>query len=436
MSDLRFDFEWDDPVDARGDELRATWARLRVVVKNEPVTRVLAEGSRTVREHVSVPLYPLAEWLATHWWVLCHEWDTPGSDRPDFRSRHSLVAAREGYSLPPLSFQSQGEVVRLEWESERLPHHQVEFLSRGHAYLALGDFQRTVSEFLDTVVARLDELGVESTLLAEEWAAIGNLDSEEQEYCRSAAALGLDPFATEERLRDRIVEVGEQVPGAVRQEFFAATDPEQLRDHAQLLGRALDELNENRIDLASLRGLRSNGFDTANTTVPWERGYRLARKLRKALEVGDKALNDFEALGQAFRTDPAELERAVLPSPRGRPFFDAVVDVDANGSPAFMVAPQRPEAHRFHFCRALYEFLGGGDVGTSLVTRAVSDRQRRNRAFAAEFLAPSEALRKAVVRSPVVAEEQVDELASQFGVSPLVIRHQLENHNIAALARG
>lgn len=186
MSDLRFDFDWDDPLGARGDELRATWARLRMSVNGEPVTRVLTEGAKTVREHVSVPLYPLAEWLATHWWVLCHEWGTPERvHQPEFRSRHSLVAAREGYSLPPLSFQSQGEVVRLEWEAERLPHHHVEFLSRGHAYLPLTAFQQTVSDFLEAVVARLEELGVGSTLLAEEWAAIVNMDAEEREFCRS-----------------------------------------------------------------------------------------------------------------------------------------------------------------------------------------------------------------------------------------------------------
>lgn len=434
MSDLDFDFEWADPLGARGDELKATWARLRVLVKGEPVTRVLAEGSRTVREHVNLPLYPLAEWLATHWWALCYEWSTPGMDRPDFRSRHSLVAAREGYSLPPLNIQSQGEVIRLDWEAERLPHHHVEFLGRGHAYVSLTAFQQAVSDFLETVVARLDELGVGSTLLAEEWAAVIDMDPEEREFCRSAAALGLDPFAIDESVRDRILEVGERVPAALRHEFFAATDPEHLGDQVAQLEQALDTLREGRIDLASFQRLRDSGLDTAKTTVPWEKGYMLARKLRERLNVGNEALKDFKALGHAFQTNPSELERAVLITPADHPFFDALVDVDDKGSPAFMVAPRWPEARRFHFCRALFEFLSAENGGALLVTRTASDRQKRNRAFAAEFLAPSQALKAAVAR-PSVSEEQIDDLASHFGVSPLVIRHQLENHAIAALPR-
>ena len=432
MSDLRFDFDWDDPLDARGDELRATWARLRVLINDRPVTRVLAEGAKTVREHVNVPLYPLAEWLATHWWVLCHEWGTPERlYQQEFRSRHSLVAAREGYSLPPLSFQSQGEVVRLEWEAERLPHHHVEFLSRGHSYMPLSAFQRTVSDFLEAVVARLEELGVGSTLLAEEWATITEMDSEEQEYCRSAAALGLDPFAIEEPFREQIVEVGERVPAAVRQEFFAATDPKQLPDHARQLDQALDMLQDNRIDLGVLRGLPGNGSGPQSAVLPWEKGYEFARRLRRRLDLGNRALNTFEELSRAFQTD-VELDRAVLQATADLSFFDAVVDVDAMGSPAFMVAPRRPEARRFHFCRALFEFLSAEYGVSSLVTRTASDRQKRNRAFAAEFLAPSSALREAVVW-PSVSEEQIDDLACDFGVSPLVIRHQLENHEIAAL---
>lgn len=135
----------------------------------------------------------------------------------------------------------------------------------------------------------------------------------------------------------------------------------------------------------------------------------LARKLRERLNVGNEALRNFQDLGHAFQTDPLKLERAVLSTPADRPFFDAVVDVDAMGSPAFMVAPRRPEARRLHFCRALFEFLSGENGGASLVTRTASDRQKRNRAFAAEFLAPSHALRAAVAW-PSVSEEQIDDI--------------------------
>ena len=53
-----------------------------------------------------------------------------------------------------------------------------------------------------------------------------------------------------------------------------------------------------------------------------------------------------------------------------------------------------------------------------------------NRAFAAEFLAPSSALRSRLAR-PVVDGDDMDELAAEFGVSSLVIEHQVRNHRIA-----
>ena len=86
---------------------------------------------------------------------------------------------------------------------------------------------------------------------------------------------------------------------------------------------------------------------------------------------------------------------------------------------------------RFLLCRALGEvFYSRGDA---LLTKGATARQRLNRAFAAEFLAPSRSLAKRIVH-PTVDGEQVDDLAEEFGVSTRVIQHQLENHQIAEFA--
>ena len=53
-----------------------------------------------------------------------------------------------------------------------------------------------------------------------------------------------------------------------------------------------------------------------------------------------------------------------------------------------------------------------------------------NRAFAAEFLAPSVQLRKEIKNS-VLDRDEVERLAKMFGVSAFVIEHQLKNHQIA-----
>lgn len=84
---------------------------------------------------------------------------------------------------------------------------------------------------------------------------------------------------------------------------------------------------------------------------------------------------------------------------------------------------------RFHFCRALGEALVSPGTET-LLTKAYSEHQQRNRAFAAEFLAPSAGLRERV-SGRVVDGDEIDELAAAFGVSSRVVEHQVRNHNLA-----
>lgn len=68
MQGLDFEFDWEDSGEVKGDELASTWASLSVRVGDSTLTRVLDHTAGTVREFISVPLYPLAEWLATNWW--------------------------------------------------------------------------------------------------------------------------------------------------------------------------------------------------------------------------------------------------------------------------------------------------------------------------------------------------------------------------------
>ena len=56
MSDLTLNFEWIDPAEARGAELRATWARLEILLDEVPITRLIDFESRGIRNSVFLPL--------------------------------------------------------------------------------------------------------------------------------------------------------------------------------------------------------------------------------------------------------------------------------------------------------------------------------------------------------------------------------------------
>ena len=63
---------------------------------------------------------------------------------------------------------------------------------------------------------------------------------------------------------------------------------------------------------------------------------------------------------------------------------------------------------------------------------AATTEQKRNRAFAAELLAPADTLR-AAIKGHVVGSDELDHLAQQYGVTSELIRRQLANHHIATI---
>ena len=427
---FRFETEWIPADGVRGRELAATWASLRIGVDDEIVTRVVDERARTVRDHVHVPLYVLAEWLVTNWWFLFHEVGNPAKEgSPAYARRHALGASREGYAFPNLQVSPAGARTRLAWTPDRLEWANVEFLREGGTWIESGEFRDRCSEFVDLVVRRLAALNVEGTLLQEEWAAIRTAGADESKFCRVAAGLGRDPYAMDDAEREAVLGLADVLHGAVLDEAVAVLDVDHL--HADVAA-IVDALEAGRAASLSLERLRSLRIPIPRAASSWDPGYVLARRLRQRLALDGAPLASTAALGQAIGEDPDEIEAVTQPRHfAAAAFLDGVVTADANGRPAFAIRRGRDEARRFQFCRGLAEVLlsPGSDA---LLTQARTDRQQRSRAFAAEFLAPSSGLRARVSR-PVVDEDEVDGVAAEFGVSPLLVVHQLRNHEIARI---
>lgn len=438
MSELRFDFEWTDPMGARGRELRATWARLVIVAGGKCVSRVFDHDRRAVRDGIYLPLYPLAEWLATHWWSVLVE--VPSPERlgdPSYGERHSLRSARDGFALPAASLNGVGDHIRLRWYREALPNYRVEFIEEGVSHIPIDDFRQSATTFIDAVIARLDAEGIGGTPLQEEWAALTALSDEEQEFCTVAAALGLDPFAISPSEEAVIIEAAESVPDRLRREFLSVASTENLTFEADDVLRAYNAAHANDSTLSSIIALRSElrSVDTAAEVAPWERGYLVARRLRETVGIGNRPLPSFGHIASALGVAGDVLTSALVSMPEATGIYDALVATNRRNSPSFAISHRHNQAaHRFHFARGLYEFFRGDDDGPWLVTKSLSDQQKQTRAFAAELLAPAAALRERVASTSVSADD-VDDIASEFGVSPYVVHHQLENHQIATVVR-
>ena len=189
----------------------------------------------------------------------------------------------------------------------------------------------------------------------------------------------------------------ENVPDeAIFDEAIAVLDVERLETDAAAIATALEP---GSLPLEYVRAACTPPTPRAGG-IPWQAGYAgyaLARDVRQRLGLDGEPLPSIASLGEALRENPDALAAAT----QRRDFGGA-------------------------------DLVNGVVATPALLTRAQSDRQQRSRAFAAEFLAPAAALQARVPR-PVPDEEDVEELAAEFGVSPLLISHQLENHQIARI---
>ena len=432
---LRFEFDWVDAQGVSGPELSATWASLRIHVGDSAVTRVLDSRAMTVREFVYVPLYPLAEWLVTNWWFLSYEIATPSKESdPDFHRRHALSANRDGYAFPNLEVTPSGARTHLVWTQGRSPWTGVEFLSRGDIWIDSGDFRETCADLVDRVIRRLEALDIGDTFLQAEWNAIRGADEEESDYCKTAAGLGWDPYALDDTGRIWIPLIADNL-GDLLGEALPALNAKSPAT-CFTITNAIERAKHHDLPLEKLRLLRDeNRPDTGMEPSPWSAGYALARQLRQNLELGDGPIPTMNGLAEAIGEDVALLRKATRPIGclAETPMVDGVVTRNANENPAFAFRRHAEAGRRFHFCRALAEvwISPGSDA---LLTRAYSESQQRNRAFAAEFLAPSSGLRSRV-SAGVVDGEDIDGLAVEYGVSSRVVEHQIANHRIARVSR-
>lgn len=395
MSKLTLDFEWIDPAEAKGPELRATWASFQILLDGTAITRFIDNSSRSVRNSLFLPLYPLAEWIATHWWFLLFEVETPGRSTSDqYGKRHNLRYSAEGFALPSLTLQPLGVRIRLIWQPARLDAQNLEFTAAGSGYVSQVDLRETFADFINAVLGRLHEHGIEDSLLEREWNSIQGADLPELEFCSTVASLGFDPYTLSEQEQQEVIKVGERLPVSLWPEFFALADLEALPDQASQVLDALASSRRNRTNLESLKSLRQEVIASNMAQgSPWEQGYQFARELRQRLNLNGEKLSSLSSLEAALGVPTRKLESAIVKRTSLPVTFNALVTTNAHGSPVFAVPDRQEVMTRFAFCRALFEYLTTPTAEPLLVTRSFSERQKRNRAFAAEFLAPADLLR-------------------------------------------
>lgn len=240
----------------------------------------------------------------------------------------------------------------------------------------------------------------------------------ERTFCRTAGALGLAPYDLSDDTASQIRELVTLIPEEdARLDFSSAVLAEFLVEGQHWASQELERHRE-RNALPALAPLRRDCAIKHNAPVrPYRRGYDLARNARALLKLNsDVPVGGIDGLSKLFGGS-----QAITLSPDAPGALRAFQSID-DDTPTFVVENEGTKSSAFVLARAIGDYVAFGNHA-SCVADLYTDRQAVGRAFAAEFMAP----REAVVHMIEVEDRPVAVIADHFGVSPSVVHRQYEN---------
>ncbi len=421
-ADFQIRWEWEPGQMVRTPEHHATWARIELLVGDDCLTLVEDRDSRSSRRSIFAPLYPLAEWIAYNWWFLVAH-SRPASGRTDHR--HSVRSAGDGFVWPRLEILPEGHATKLRWTRDRNfdEFSPIKYLTEGEATVDNDSVWQTLRHVVISVLNRLKERNVTGTPLEKEWLSLDELSSEERDYCIAAAQLGLDPFAEADGYETAILGAAEKLSEELLPDFFDAVHVDRIVPAVDWITNATAKASGSTTErLEFIRTARDalRSQCVVDETIPYLVGWQQARVVRDALGL---APDDRLAIDQY-------VSRQSLPGVD--PSLQAVGVANTDAVPTVVLGrPTNESGSRFILGRALWRRLAT-DQHSFLITTAYASRQKIERAFAAELLAPAVGIEVVLEIPPdETVPEDLGDVAEHFGVSTILVDHQIVNQLIA-----
>lgn len=420
MTDLHIDVvDWLAASSGEAKE-RETLASLKIIVGPDaiPASEVEDTVAKTVRPFINVSAYSLAKWLIVNWWRL--RWEpSPSQPTFDWTNSHSLASVGEGFAWPALTFSSDGEFVQLRQESESKPDvSSIRYLQNFTLDVPALDLERAIDAFLDQVEARLAARCPAETELRELRAELSaeRQDLQEAASCKLQALGGFDPGAAPDDWLRAVNELGKSAGRAATEEIVAVAPA--LSDGLASARSVLDAMRvattEVKLDWISLKHQ-----EMGVPEIPWERGARLARELRKSLGLLGGALTN-DALGDLLGTH-FPLAKSLWKGDR------ALLGGYRNGSTRVLVTNERVSSQRFYVARLIGAAVAApSDESVLPVSTAGTALQKLQRSFAQEFLCPWVDL-DAFTDESGIDDDALADAAAHFQVSEQVVRSTLVN---------
>jgi hypothetical protein len=402
-------------------EERACFAAVEIRCGDLCLTEGHDSYVKRLRQGPLLSAYDLAEWLAWNWWRL--RWE-PVSKSPDWAFAHRLATIGGGYVWPNVTIFSDGERTALIAKATpQRANTPFRYVSDAAAVLPSRQFESALDGFIEQVRGQLRAESIAKTNLDRIWSDIRDERADPEIALRRKieALLGQDPGEGDEATIERLIEDGRALGGPAMNEVAA--------DHRQggdlLTADALREIAARAGFDAAPRdvvGLKPGSGLPRPAEVPaWGLGAAAAQALRGQEQLGSGTIDNGTLAKLAGVEARALEERAVGPQ-----ISFALDKGPAEGRVVFR--SKWETGRRFELARLLGERIVSPHGGRLFpATRAHTYRQKMQRSFAAELLAPFAAVDDMLAGD--YSPESRQDAADRFKVSELTIWTLLINHH-------
>ena len=402
---------------------------LRLSANNRLMTKVVDEQQQP-HEGPRVSAFRLAEWLLWNWWRIRWEPSRSEADSLSWQQAHETASIGGGWLWPRITFDSDGHNVGISSAgSEATVTEPVSFLGEDdEQFVSAGAFEQGVDSFCEEVISQLADNRLAPNSVSRMWDELQDerSDSALATYRRFEALLGCNPDEGDEGIirqltKDRSI-LGEQAANEV-----AANAP-VMQGAAVTADSLLSVARQTGLDISERNGASSPMTDNTMTLmesdypgplVPWQVGQNAAKSLRRSERLDDRPISD------RLLCEMCGLPDGVIA--RSSPLKPPMAYTLSTKKGRRMVFRSRVSSgRRFDAARLLGDKLLVRN-GESLqpATRTHTFRQKMQRAFAAEFLCPFDALLDRLDGD--LSDDSIEEAAERFRVSPMLVATRLED---------
>lgn len=395
-------------------------AEISLCVGESIISRIADTKKGTVRDYFRASSTNMAFWLLDNWWRL--RWETIADARfpsVDWRLRHEMSSASGGALWPRVMIYSVGDRIAF---SPSVGKNVVDgpqaYFDFNIGMVAANEYEKELDHFFSTVLNHCTNTADGNALRALlQQINVERNDPELAAWRRLEACLGFDPDAAPNEVIDSLINL-EEVAGEEGVEEAARAQPGASAGQSLHSVIEATRASEVEVDLSLADDLISDWSASGNIS-PWRMAEAAAVELRSIIGVPSGPLKG-QIFADLFGARWEDLKTATATA-RKLP-YGARIDDDRKSRIALQNL--NPHDRRFELVRQLGDAVWKKDVNFGIVSRAKSDRQKFQRAFAHSLLCPFEDLQRSIdVNDPT--PKTMENAALKFGVHPSVVRNQL-----------